>query len=269
MQRATHDQPRRPVRLNTIDDRTSAYSPWGIWPTIGFSLIIAASFVLIHVLGATAFVAIVHSDNPALNIEEFATSLQMNGFLIALVTCATMLTTVGLIALFASIRRRATVKQYLHLHPVGAKTLSAWLCVALLFAIAWDSLTYMLDKPVIPEFMLIAYETAYFLPLLWIALIVAAPLSEELFFRGFLFEGIRYTRLGPVGAVLLTSLLWAVIHLQYSLYEVSTVFVLGLMLGVARLKTRSIYTAIAMHSLVNLLATVEVVVYMHYLEKSG
>jgi membrane protease YdiL (CAAX protease family) len=35
---------------------------------------------------------------------------------------------------------------------------------------------------------------------------------------------------------------------------------LGLLLGIAKIKTRSIYTTIAMHGLVNLIAMVQVVV---------
>lgn len=247
-----------------MSDHESSSAPWGICATIGLSLVIIACFLLVQFLGTGLFIAIAQNNNPDLDFEEFSNALQTNGLLIASVTCATTLTTVGLIALFASLRKRITLQEYLHLYPVGAKTLCTWIGVALVFAIAWDGLTYVLDRPVIPEFMLRAYETAYFVPLLWLAIVIAAPLAEELFFRGFLFEGIRYTRLGASGAVVITSLLWALIHLQYGPYEISTVFILGLILGVARLVTGSIYIAIAMHGFVNLLATTEVAVYIHY-----
>ena len=247
-----------------MNEREPSSVPWGIWATIGFSSIIIALFLLIQFLGASVFAVVASKNNPNLNFDEFTASLQTNGFLIASVTCATTITTVGLIALFASFRKGTTVKQYLHLYPVSTKTLCVWIGVALVFAIAWDGLTYLLDRPIIPEFMLRAYETAYFVPLLWLAIVIAAPLAEELFFRGFLFEGIRYARLGAIGAVVITSLLWAVIHLQYGPYEITTVFILGLILGVARLVTGSIYIPIVMHALVNLVATVEVAVYIHY-----
>jgi membrane protease YdiL (CAAX protease family) len=247
-----------------MNEREPSSVPWGIWATIGFSSIIIALFLLIQFLGASVFAVVASKNNPNLNFDEFTASLQTNGFLIASVTCATTITTVGLIALFASFRKGTTVKQYLHLYPVSTKTLCVWIGVALVFAIAWDGLTYLLDRPIIPEFMLRAYETAYFVPLLWLAIVIAAPLAEELFFRGFLFEGIRYARLGATGAVVITSLLWAVIHLQYGPYEITTVFILGLILGVARLVTGSIYIPIVMHALVNLVATVEVAVYIHY-----
>ncbi len=247
-----------------MSEHEPSSAPWGIWATIGLSLVIITCFLLVQILGTGLFIAIVQNSNPDLDFEEFSISLQTNGFLIASVTCVTTVTTVGLIALFASLRKGATLREYLHLYPVSAKTLCTWIGIALVFAIAWDGLTYLLGRAVIPEFMLRAYVTAYFVPLLWLAIVIAAPLAEELFFRGFLFEGIRYTRLGATGAVVITSLLWALIHLQYGPYEISTVFILGLILGVARLTTGSIYTSIAMHAFVNLVATAEVAVYIHY-----
>ncbi|MFQ6022605.1 MAG: lysostaphin resistance A-like protein [Acidiferrobacterales bacterium] len=248
-----------------MQENTPTYPPWGIWATIGFSLIIVACFLLVQMLAAVLFVTAKGNIDPDLDPAMLASSLETNGFLLALTTCATMVVTIGLVALFIWFRRQATFKQYLHLSPISAKTLIGWLGVVVLFGIVWDGLTYLLDRPIIPDFMLTAYATAYFAPLLWLAVVIAAPLTEEVFFRGFLFEGIRFSRLGGIGAVLFTSLIWAVIHIQYGLYEISTVFILGIVLGIARLKTQSLYTTIAMHSLANLLATLEVVVYLHYL----
>jgi membrane protease YdiL (CAAX protease family) len=41
------------------------------------------------------------------------------------------------------------------------------------------------------------YETAEYTPLIWITFVIAAPLIEELFFRGFLFEGLRDSWMAP------------------------------------------------------------------------
>jgi uncharacterized protein len=91
---------------------------------------------------------------------------------------------------------------------------------------------------------------------------VDKPLFEEIFFRGFLFAGFQSSRLGNTGAILLTSFAWTVIHLQYEIYEMSIVFVLGIVLGIARLMTQSLYVPIAIHAVANLLATIELVVYL-------
>jgi hypothetical protein len=113
--------------------------------------------------------------------------------------------------------------------------------------------------------MVDAYKTASSLPALLFAIVVVAPIFEEIFFRGFLFQGIRYSRLGPIGAIGVTSLLWAVIHLQYDIYGMATVFALGLLFGIARLRTDSIHLLMVMHSFVGLVAAMETALHVHSL----
>ena len=125
-----------------------------------------------------------------------------------------------------------------------------------------DALTVWLSRPIVPPFMVEAYRTAGFVPLFWLALIVAAPLAEETLFRGFLFEGIVRSRLGAIGTVILSSLTWALIHMQYELYGIATIFVSGLLLGYVRLKTGSLYATMFLHGLMNLVATIEVAVFL-------
>jgi membrane protease YdiL (CAAX protease family) len=110
--------------------------------------------------------------------------------------------------------------------------------------------------------MINAYKTAHFTPLLWLAFIIAAPLYEEVFFRGFMFKGIENSRAGPIAAVVITSLAWAALHVQYNFVIIVSIFTGGLILGWARIKTNSIYIPIAMHVLQNLLATIVVIIYL-------
>ena len=70
-------------------------------------------------------------------------------------------------------------------------------------------------------------------------------------------EGFRSSFLGPIGAVVLTPAAWAAIHLQYDAYGISTIFVMGCLLGTARIQTGSVLLPIGMHVLVNLIATTE------------
>ena len=254
---------------NSTASGTAPFTPWGMWATAGFSLIIIAAFLFTQVVASSALVAVELRQNPALDVTAYSQSLATNGLLLAVATCGGTLTTVALVGAFVRLRKPATLIQYLHFYPVSARVLVGWLSVVLILALLWDLLTFWLGRPVVPAFMTAAYQSAGFLPLFWIALVVAAPVSEEVFFRGFLFEGIRYTRLGSVGAVILTSLGWAVVHLQYDLYEIATVFVLGVVLALARLRTNSLYTTIAMHAMVNFLATLEVAVYLRYLPEGS
>ena len=61
----------------------------------------------------------------------------------------------------------------------------------------------------------------------------------------------------------MTSFFWAIIHLQYDAYGMTTIFALGLLFGIARLKTDSIHLLMVMHSLTGLVATIETVLYVH------
>jgi membrane protease YdiL (CAAX protease family) len=83
--------------------------------------------------------------------------------------------------------------------------------------------------------------TARFRPLLWFAIIVMAPLFEESLFRGFLIAGMQRSR---IGAILITAALWSLIHLQYEAFYLVYIFIGGILLGIARVKTGSLLLCI-------------------------
>jgi membrane protease YdiL (CAAX protease family) len=66
--------------------------------------------------------------------------------------------------------------------------------------------------------------------------------------------------------VLLTTVAWASLHIQYCLFQISTIFLVGLTLGYARIRTGSLAVPLAMHAVNNLLATLEASVYLHFLK---
>jgi membrane protease YdiL (CAAX protease family) len=237
----------------------SSTIPWSAWATVGWGLFIMIAFFIFQGFVYVGFAAVEAVKNPGLSIDAMVKSIGINGFVIAVTSCITTPPCIALIVLFVRLRRGPSVKRYLGLNPMTPRTMLTWLGIVTLFALASDSLTRLLGRPIVPEFMVHVYETASVAPLLWVALIAAAPLFEEIFFRGFIFEGFQHSKLGPIGTVLLTSLGWTVLHLQYGAYELGTIFVLGILFGVARLKTRSIYPPLAMHALFNLFAMVQLV----------
>lgn len=56
------------------------------------------------------------------------------------------------------------------------------------------------------------------------------------------------------------SLLWSLLHTQYDLYEIAMIFAHGIVLGIARIRTDSLWSPLLLHSLGNLIATVEVAI---------
>lgn len=225
--------------------------PWGFWATLGLSLAIAGV-----VLGAELGMAVVLGMAAAVagQGESAADWLYQQGLVWALATLISTPFLVGLTVLFAWMRRGLSVREYLAFRNVRKRTLVRWCLGLLAFAMISDGLTWLLDKPIVPDVMTEAYRTSVWPALLWVAVVVCAPWGEEVFFRGFLFKGWLHSVLGGWGTVLLTSLIWAVIHLQYDFYGITTIFVGGLLLGYARLQSGSIYPPILMHTLMNVLA---------------
>jgi len=160
------------------------------------------------------------------------------------------------------LKKNSDYKQYLGLKRVSLKTVKYWFLVIIAFEIIYELLTFFVDRPIVSEFMSSAYTSTESPWILWLALIVAAPLFEETFFRGFLISGLSSSFLGPIGSILVSSALWAAIHFQYDLYDLVTIFVMGLVFGIAKYKSDSILVTIGMHSFVNLLATIETAIYV-------
>jgi hypothetical protein len=79
------------------------------------------------------------------------------------------------------------------------------------------------------------------------------PIAEELIFRGW-FLGVLLKKTGPAAAILLTAAGWTALHYAYGLAVLGVILVDGLLLGLARWRTKSVYPPILMHILYNLYA---------------
>jgi len=134
--------------------------------------------------------------------------------------------------------------------------------------VAFDLLTYAFGRDVVPPFMRESYVTAKMagaLPLFFLAVIVVAPLGEEIAFRGFLFRGLSSTWLGVAGTIIVTSAIWALMHVQYDWVEVAQIVLIGLLLGWLRWASGSTLLTILLHMLTNLGATLEAMIKVEWL----
>jgi len=226
---------------------------WGFWATLGFGLLIAIVWVAFQ--SVAAFVV---GKTLGLSLDEIIT----NGHALAVATIVSALAAILMTFLFIKIREGASLREYLAFKPISLKTLLAILGTMVLFMVAMEFLSRYLEKDIIPEFMMEATQSIGWLPLLWFAVIIAAPFFEEIFFRGFLLEGLRHSFVGNAGAIILTSLLWAAIHVQYGMFEISLIFAMGLLFGYIRIKTGSIWSPIIMHAFNNGVSTVMVSWYL-------
>ena len=71
-------------------------------------------------------------------------------------------------------------------------------------------------------------------------------------FRGFLFRGWLRSPRDAWPVIVVTALLWALIHVQYDWYVIAQVFTFGLLLGWLRWVTGSTILTMLLHALINL-----------------
>ena len=115
-------------------------------------------------------------------------------------------------------------------------------------------LSWLLGYGLVTPFQLEIYTSASeggWLLALWLAIVVVTPIGEEILFRGFLFRGWLRTPRDVWPVIVATSLLWAIIHLQYDLYVIVQIFMFGLLLGWIRWATGSTVLAMLLHALIN------------------
>ena len=154
--------------------------------------------------------------------------------------------------------RGGNVKQYLALKRFSWAVGIGMLGLLFIFMIGSQALTYLLDKsPLV--FVDPLYQSVSSVWLLIFAMVIVAPIYEELIFRGLLWSAIAeqfsdatYSEhRGAVIASLVTSVIFAVIHLQYGLYEISTIVVLALLFCYARIKSGSLVLPMLLHIINN------------------
>ncbi len=98
------------------------------------------------------------------------------------------------------------------------------------------------------------FEHPQVVPLTLLLVVVVAPLAEEMFFRGFLFQGLRRS-LGTHGAALLSGFAFAAIHIMSrDLIGLLIPFtVIGYLFAVLLAATGSLWNAILVHFAFNLI----------------
>lgn len=90
--------------------------------------------------------------------------------------------------------------------------------------------------------------------LLFIAVVIIAPLGEELLFRGFFQKILEDNWKDVTRAVLVTAVIFSFIHMNP--FWFAQIYILGILLGFLAWKTNSIIPSLILHSLNNLIALV-------------
>jgi membrane protease YdiL (CAAX protease family) len=191
--------------------------------------------------------------------SEAVTVVVSNGLTISLSVIAGLPAVAA--ALWIAIRiKRASFADYLALRSFSWTSLGIGMVALFVLVMGWDALSRVTGREVEPGFMGDVLKTARADGALWLlvlAFCVAAPITEEFFARGFLYRGWSESFLRVPGAIILSSLVWTGLHLQYNWYFLGEVFSIGVLLGYIRYRSNSTWLTIILHGLNNFAAVAQ------------
>lgn len=222
--------------------------------SIKFLLAMLVTYFLaafLYVVGAGIYIAATQPDLPQAEIEAWINEhmLSPNG-----ITWMYLVTAIPvLLVLFKAARMpQQSWTQTLALTPVAAKRYVPWLGAFALYYVSASLVNWL--WPVASGEFIEAMLGVRHLGL-FVIMVLVAPVVEELVFRGYFFQAWRNSFLGVWGTLLLTSVLFTLIHAgQYPLIILAMLFSFSVILGLAREKTGSTYVPMVMHAINNLLA---------------
>jgi hypothetical protein len=185
--------------------------------------------------------------------------LGTHGPFVAVVTIGAAIVPLAVIA-FAVRGAGCRLSEYLGLQfPERRYVLLGLLTLAIIIPLV-DLVSWFAGYAVTPQFVVEIYRSARdsgALLLLIVALVFAAPAVEEILFRGFLLPGLSASWIGPGGAILLTSIIWTLLHAQYQPFYLIQIMVLGIVFGWLRLQSGSTALTIGLHGILNLTALLQ------------
>jgi hypothetical protein len=228
---------------------------WGPWATLAWSVPIGIVMVLSQTVGVIAYWRWLRYVDPAHPVSIL--DLETNGGALGFSLTLSAPFVLGFLAFVVRLSR-VPMAEYLALKlphwrevRLGVAALAAVLVVTGVLASVSGQET--------PAFMTETFESARaggMLPLLLLAFVALAPLQEEMLFRGFLYRGLAAS-LGVWPSVVVTALVWALMHAQYRWFFIGEVFALGIALGWLRARSGSTILTFGLHATVNSLAMLE------------
>lgn len=152
----------------------------------------------------------------------------------------------GVVAILLAARIRHFSPADLGVRPPNLTSALIWTACFAGLVILEEILSPMVGVPA-PE----RWGTVYGLPtklLRVVAMVVSAPVAEELLFRGLIYHVVANTWLRDTGAIVVSAAAFAALHVQYGAAALLFVVIDGLFYGTVRYSTDSILLTIALHA---------------------
>jgi membrane protease YdiL (CAAX protease family) len=225
----------------------STPSPWGFWATLGFAVLgfaigaglVGGAIIWLNWGGLDRVTDVEH--DPWFPVQLIA----INAVQVA-------------VAAWAARLAGWPAAAYLGLDLPRRRDLAHGVAAVIALVLALELLTHLIGRESVTPFQTDSYRaalTAGTLPLLWFAFVIAAPVGEEIVFRGFVLRGWAASPLGPAGAIILTAMIFAVAHTQYDWFGTFQTFCMGALFGWLRWRSGSTSLTTLLHVVINLIAT--------------
>jgi membrane protease YdiL (CAAX protease family) len=236
-----------------LSSPTPAAKPWGLVATFGLGLFA----LLVGQMAALVALSWWFGANLS-GMPDFSG----DGVAVTIVIAVSTPVQVALLALFAQ-RAGGNAAEYLGWTWPRRSEVVFGVAAIIAVIVVTNIVSWLLGRSLVTPFQSDIYRTADaagWLPLLWLAVVVATPIGEETLFRGFLFRGWLRTPRDAWPVIILSALLFALIHVQYDWYVTGQVFAFGVLLGWMRWATGSTLLTILLHGVINLEGMIETVV---------
>ncbi len=232
---------------------------WGALSTLAWYFVIASAVLFIQQLILGMYVGVFHKDYlvklnggyPVVNIGRLQKDFQFDGVVFSFSTIISFLVTAVLLFSIIRLKKGARFVDYFAIRVPSFQSIQIWvfvLCIVLFLA---NIYALMIGKPVPPDFLRELIETANPRWLMFLSLVILGPLFHEFLFRGFLLSGLENSELPPVSSVILISLIWAGLHYALDFYVVVITFAIGMVFGLSRIHSGSIFLPLGLHILMN------------------
>jgi len=231
---------------------------WQLKATLAWSIPIALLLAVSQIIPMWVYAWIVEPEVDLNVLRRYMGLLGSDAFLLGLMAIGSTLIVVPFVLGMAKLKKGSNLKSYFALNSVSLKVLGFWLLIAIGVLLFQALFMWLMGIEQIPDSMMnIQYPSEFTKWLLVLGIAFFAPVLEEVIFRGFLLKGLSNSSLGVYGAIFLTSFVWAIIHTQYGWGYLLLIFMIGLVLGYARIRTNSLLVPIMMHVFFNLVACIE------------
>ena len=238
---------------------------WPFWRTLGWGAVIMIVSTIVQLLaiagaGIADLLRLHRPIGSPASLYQLVVSNAASGDVLAMTVIVSDLACVAAILLIVAFKR-LPARAYLALLPVRTAVMLKWAAVLLVYVVVTSAAATFFHVDFGGAVMGDILGDSRRPWLFWIAVILAAPLFEEVMFRGFLFRGFAASFLKVPGTVILTSVLWAGLHVHYNAYGIAFIAGVGLLLGLARARTGSLLVPLVLHAAMNLAETVAFTLY--------